>query len=95
MAEKKKLGPGRHLSAIKRDRQNKNLNEQNRRFRAEVRSAIKKVRAAVENKDKEQANALFLKAQSLIDHSVKRGLYHRRTGQRNISRLHKQLSQLS
>lgn len=95
MAEKKKLGPGRHLSAIKRDRQNEKLNEQNRRVRAEVRTAIKKVRMAVEQKNKDQATALFIKAQSLVDHSVKRGLLHRRTGQRNISRLHKQVSQLS
>lgn len=94
MAEKKILGPGRHLTTIKRDKQNKKNYGQNRGVRSEVRTAIKQVCEAIEKKEKDKASTLFIKAQSLIDHSVKRGLFHARTGQRHISRLHKRLSQL-
>lgn len=94
MAEKKKLGPGRHLSTIKRDRQNKGAYEQNRGARSEVRTAVKKVRAAITQKDKKQAGELFVKAQSLIDRSIKRGLLPRHTGQRQIARLNRSLSQI-
>jgi len=95
MGEKKKLGPGRHLTTIKRDRQNKRRHELNKGARAEVRTAIKNVREAIAKKDAKQAQTLFVQAQSLIDRAIKRKLTHARTGQRDISRLHRSLDALS
>lgn len=95
MAEKKKLGPGRHRSAIKRNKQNALLKKANHATRSSVRSVVKKVRAAIEKKELKEATTLFLKAQSMIDRTVKKGLLHRRTGQRQIARLHRAVSQIS
>jgi len=95
MAEKKQLEPGRHLTTIKRDRQNKKSYAANKGKRAEVRSKIKHTRAAIAKKDAKAAQELFLQAQVLIDRSIRRGLTNARTGQRQISRLHRSLQSLS
>lgn len=92
---KKKLGPGRHLQAIKRHRQNEKRYAQNRGARAEVRTVTKKTLQAIASTDKPEAEKLFNRAQSTIAKAVRRGLYHAKTGQRTISRLHRRLSALA
>lgn len=97
MAEtkKKKLGPGRHLTTIKRHRQDEKKKQANKGAISEVRSAIKKLRLAVTNQDRKQAEALFVQTQSIIDRAIKKGLLHAQQGRRKISRLHRSISALS
>ncbi len=95
MAEKKKLGPGRHLSTIKRNRQNQRVKEANHSTRSEIRTLIKKTREAIAGAEKEKAEQLFQQTISLMDQAIKKHLCHRKTGQRTISRLHRSLSSLA
>jgi small subunit ribosomal protein S20 len=52
-----------------------------------LRSKIKKLREAIDNKDKETAEKLLPQMFSLIDKSIKKGTIHENTGNRYKSRL--------
>jgi len=84
---KKKLPSGRHLSQIKRQRQNAKLAERNKAVRSDFRTFIKKVRVAVEKKDKKGAQTALLAAKSKLDKAVSKGVLHRNNASRKISRL--------
>jgi small subunit ribosomal protein S20 len=93
-AKKKKLGPGRHLSAIKRNRQSEKRRVQNKSARSELRTAIKNVQTAVQKGDKKLVQTVFISTQSLLDRAVKRGLLKASTASRHISRLNKRVASL-
>lgn len=95
MAEKKKLGPGRHLTTIKRDRQNKRHAARNKAARSEVRTLLKKTLKAIEAQQIDSAKSLLNQTRSHVDRAVKRGLYHARTGQRMVARLSRRVHRLS
>ncbi len=95
MATKKKLGSGRHASAIKRHRQSVKVNVQNKAQLSTMRTAIKKLNDALSGTDKKVAQDLFIKAQSIIDRAIRKGLVHARAGQRKIARLNTRLDSLS
>ena len=52
-----------------------------------IKSAIKKVDAAIAANDKELAKAELLKATSAIDKAASKGVYHKNTAARKISRM--------
>jgi len=83
-----------HKSAVKRARQNTKRQERNRSRKAEVTTAVKKVRLALESKDKTLAKGLLVKAQSLIDRLAKIGIIKRTTAGRHVSRLSAQVTSL-
>jgi small subunit ribosomal protein S20 len=87
-----KLPSGRHLSQIKRQKQNLKKAERNLNVRSEVRTFIKKVRQAVEKKDLKLAKDALLQAISKIDKAVSSGVFHRNNGSRKISRLSQLIS---
>lgn len=76
-----------HASAKKRIRQNLKRAARMKHVRSTVRSQVKRVRAAIDANDKSTAESLLGSATSLIDRAVAKGIYHRRTGARYISRL--------
>ncbi|MCB9091869.1 MAG: 30S ribosomal protein S20 [Halobacteriovoraceae bacterium] len=76
-----------HKSAIKRARQNKNRRARNRSRKSEVRTAIKKVRAALSENKKDVAAELFVKAQSLLSRLAKTSAINKKTAARYTSRL--------
>jgi small subunit ribosomal protein S20 len=76
-----------HKSAIKRHRQNIKLRAANRTKRAATRSSVKKVVSAVEAGKIDDAKMLLRKAESSLASAAKKGLIHRRTVRRSISRL--------
>lgn len=76
-----------HKSAEKRMRQIKRRNEINRRSRSSLRTAIKKLRAAVASGDRERAVELLRQAISTIDKSIQKGVLHRNAAARYKSRL--------
>jgi small subunit ribosomal protein S20 len=75
-----------HKSAEKRDRQRETRRLRNRVVLGNMRTAVRKARAAVEGKAPE-AQALVKQAVSLIDRAVTKGALKRRTASRYISRL--------
>jgi len=76
-----------HLSALKRARQNEKRRLRTLHFKSTVKSAIKKVREAVERKDVEDAQKALLKAVPLIQQAYSKGVFHKNTSARKISRL--------
>ncbi|NLY93218.1 MAG: 30S ribosomal protein S20 [Myxococcales bacterium] len=83
-----------HESAKKRIRQTEKRTARNRHVRSTVRTAIKKVRTAIETGDSAAAKELLAAAVKRIDMAVSKGIYHRNTGSRYISRLSQQVHKL-
>ncbi len=61
--------------------------ERNKAIKSKVKTAIKKVNAAVAEKDKDAANTALLSAISEIDKAATKGVFHKKTASRKISRL--------
>jgi small subunit ribosomal protein S20 len=76
-----------HKSAIKRTRQNIKRRARNGAIRAEARTAVKKVRAAVGAGDKEAARKLLAEATVLLDGAAGKGVHHANNTGRRVSRL--------
>ena len=76
-----------HKSALKRIKQTLVRTERNRAHRSKLRNQIRRLRAAIDEKDKTSAQSLLLPTLSLIDHSVHNGILHRNTAARYKSRL--------
>jgi small subunit ribosomal protein S20 len=83
-----------HKSAEKEYRRSLRRREINRRNKSALKTQIKKLRKAIERKDKEEAIKLLPQTFSIIDRTVKKGTIHPRTGDRYKSRLSKQVSTL-
>lgn len=83
-----------HLSAIKRARQNEKRRLRNLNIRTTVKSSIKKVRVAIEKKDVDGAKKALSKAIPLIRKADSKGVFHRNTSARKISRLTREVDAL-
>jgi small subunit ribosomal protein S20 len=71
-------------SAIKRLRQNERRRTRNKAARSQLKTAVKKVRAASEA---EQAVRLYRDAAKLLDRAASRGLIHKNQASRSKGRL--------
>ena len=78
-----------HKSAEKRARQNEKKRVRNKAVRTRVKHATKEVRLTSGQASKEDALAKLKKAQSIIDKARKKGVIHKKTAARKISRLSK------
>lgn len=76
-----------HKSALKRWRQNEKRRLRNKYWKTCMRSNIKRVREAVENNEVEAAKTALREATSMIAHVASKGVIHKRTASRRISRL--------
>lgn len=83
-----------HASAKKRIRQTIKRTARNKHIRSTVRGHVKKVRLALAAGDLEAAKAALPEAVRRIDMAVVKGVYHRKTGSRYISRLMQQVARL-
>lgn len=79
-----------HKSALKRARQNEKRRLRNKSVKTRVKSVVKAVRSADDD-----AAAKLDEAKSVIDKAAKRGVIHKRTATRNISRLAKHANSVS
>lgn len=59
----------------------------NKAIRSKVKTSIKKVNAAIEAQDKQAAQAALRNATSELSRAVTKGVYHKNTSSRKISRL--------
>jgi small subunit ribosomal protein S20 len=81
-----------HKSAAKRARQTITRNERNRAYTSKVRTAVKKLYAGIDglkagSTKQEEVAELFKTAQSLLMKAKTKGMTHRNTASRKISRL--------
>ena len=83
-----------HKSAEKRNRQNKIRNARNIHIRSTMRTYVKKVRMAVAEGDLPNAQLLLEKALPCIDKAASKGVIHKATASRKISRLMKLVNSL-
>ena len=82
----------RHLSAMKRARQNKKRRVRNQARKTRVKNVMRDVRQAVAQKNLEGAEAALQKAIPVIAQVAGKGTLHWRTAARKISRLTKQVN---
>lgn len=76
-------------SAKKRILVNKTKAMRNKSIKSGVKTAIKKVEAAVAAKDKVAASEALLSATATIDKAATKGVYHKNNAARKVSRLTK------
>lgn len=76
-----------HKSAEKRSRQNAVRNTRNTHIRSTMRTFVKQVREAVAAGDAAAARVALEKAVPFIDKAASKGVIHKATASRKISRL--------
>lgn len=81
-------------SAKKRVRTSAARAERNKSVKSAVKTAVKKTEAAVEAKDKAAAQEALLAATSAIQKACNKGIFHKNTAARKISRLTKAVNAL-
>ncbi|HEX9883980.1 MAG TPA: 30S ribosomal protein S20 [Desulfobaccales bacterium] len=84
----------RHLSALKRARQNEKRRLRNQSRKTRVKHAVRDVRQAVAQNKPEEAQAALQKAIPVIARVAGKGTLHWRTAARKISRLTRQVKAL-
>ena len=67
----------------------------NKAIKSEVKTAIKKVDAAVAANDKAAANAALTDAISTISKAASKGVYHKNNAARKVSRLSKAVNSIA
>ena len=80
--------------AKKRAKQAVKRRARNMASRSMMRTAIKKVRAALESNDSEQAKSAFVAAQPIIDNMARKGIIHKNAAARYKSRMAAQIKQV-
>ncbi len=76
-----------HKSALKRIKQTVVRTERNRTHTTKLRHQIRKLRTALDAKEKAKAQELLRPTLALLDHSVRKGILHANTAARTKSRL--------
>ena len=87
-----KAQPKKNLSAEKRARQSVKRNLRNRSVESGVKTVIKKVETAVTSGNRDDAGKALLQAVKALNKAASKGVVHRNTASRNISRLTKKVN---
>jgi small subunit ribosomal protein S20 len=84
----------RHISALKRARQNKKRRLRNQSRKTRVKGVVREVRQALLQKDAAGAETALTKAAPIIAQVAGKGTLHWRAAARKISRLSRQVNAL-
>ncbi len=84
-----KAAPKKNLSAIKKARQAEKHRLQNKAVKTAIKTVARKVEVAVSEKKKEEANKALIEASEVINKAASKGVIHKNTASRKISRLAK------
>lgn len=84
-----------HKSALKRARQNEVRRIRNKSTKTRIKNIVKDVRLDVSEKSKESALTKLDTAKSIIDKAAKKGVIHKKTASRKISRLSNNVNAIS
>ena len=87
-----KSAPKKNLSAIKKVRQAEKQKMLNQSVQTSIKTHTKKLEAALSSKDKGEAGAAAKKAVSIISKAASKGIIHRNTASRKISRIVKKVN---
>ena len=82
-------------SAKKRILVNRTKADRNKAIKSGVKTAIKKVYAVIATGDKEAAKAALVEATATIDKATSKGVYHKNTSSRKVSRLAKSVNEMA
>ena len=85
----------RHASALKQMRQSRKRRARNRQNVSQVKTQVKKLRAAIAAGDAATARKLLSVTVGEIDRAVKKGVVHDNAGARYKSRLSRKVSALA
>ena len=69
--------------------------EKNKAIKSSVKTAIKKVYAAIEANDKAAADAALVNATKTIDMATSKGVYKKNTSSRKVSRMAKAVNKMA
>jgi small subunit ribosomal protein S20 len=83
-----------HKSAEKRARQNKKRQLRNVSVKSRVKTRLKAVLSVVGEKKKDDSREALAKAIAVIDKAASKGVLHKNTASRKISRLTRKVNQL-
>ena len=81
-----------HKSALKRNRQSLLRRDRNRANRTKVKTAVKRIDAAIEVESVEKAQEALLAAVPIIERASVKGAFHKKAASRKISRLTKKVN---
>jgi small subunit ribosomal protein S20 len=84
-----------HKSALKRARQNEVRRLHNKAVRTRCRTSVNRVRAAIAEGSPEQAQDNLAEAVASLQKATSKGVLHKNTASRKISRLSRQINRLS
>jgi len=84
-----------HKSALKRARQNEIRRSRNKTVKTKTKNIVKDVRLSVSETSKEEALKKLDMAKSNIDRAAQKGVIHKKTASRKISRLSKLVNTIS
>ena len=84
-----------HKSALKRARQNEKRRVRNKSVKTRIKNIVKGVRLSVSETSKEETLKKLNLAKSNIDRAAQKGVIHRKTASRKISRLSKLVNTIS
>ncbi len=84
-----------HKSALKRHRQSLRRRARNVSVKSRLKTLVKHVRTAMQAKDESAARAALARAVPELDKAASKGIIHKRTAARKVSRLMKAVHRLS
>ncbi|OGW20144.1 MAG: 30S ribosomal protein S20 [Nitrospirae bacterium GWB2_47_37] len=84
-----KAAPKKNLSTIKRVRQAEKLSLRNQSMQTRIKTYITKLEAAFPEKNKENIDKLLKAAVKVISSAASKGIIHKNTASRKISRITK------
>lgn len=82
-------------SAKKRVLVTKVRTDRNKAIKSGVKTAVKKVYAAIDANDKQAAQAALTAATATIDKAASKGIYHKNTSSRKVSRMTKAVNKMA
>jgi small subunit ribosomal protein S20 len=83
-----------HKSALKRARQSEIRRLRNKGYKTRVKNIVKEVQKAADANVPEEAQAAFIKAVSTIQKTASKGVIHKNTAARKVSRLARRINQI-
>ncbi|MBN2646338.1 MAG: 30S ribosomal protein S20 [Thiotrichales bacterium] len=83
------------VQAVKRARQAELHRQHNTAQRSDMRTAVKKVIAAIASGDQAKANELFRVAQSKLDGMARKGIIHKNKASRTKSRINARIKAMA
>lgn len=89
-----KAAPKKSQSAIKRTRQTETRTLRNKSVKSMIKTLSKKVEKEVADKSAEGAEAALKKTISAIDKAARKGILHKNTAARTVSRLSRLVNSL-